>query len=85
MANPGERVRDATFTEDSLIVDLADGRSISVPLAWFPRLLYATSKERENWEIAGAGYGLHWPAHAAVHQSSDHNDCISISRSLRPE
>jgi hypothetical protein len=47
--------------EDKLIVDLADGRSISVPLAWFPRLLHATSMERENWEIAGAGYGLHWP------------------------
>lgn len=47
--------------EDKLIVDLADGRSISVPLAWFPRLLHASSMERENWEIAGAGYGLHWP------------------------
>jgi len=47
--------------EDKLIVDLADGRSISVPLAWFPRLLHATSMERENGEIAGAGYGLHWP------------------------
>jgi len=47
--------------EDKLIVDLADGRSISVPLAWFPRLLHASSTERENWEIAGAGYGLHWP------------------------
>jgi hypothetical protein len=47
--------------EDKLIVDLADGRSISVPLAWFPRLLHASSMERENWEIAGPGYGLHWP------------------------
>ena len=44
-----------------LIVDLADGRSISVPLAWFPRLLHATSQERDNWEVAGAGYGIHWP------------------------
>lgn len=55
MANPGARVRDATLTEDRLIVVLADGRSISVPMAWFPRLLHAISKDRENWEIAGAG------------------------------
>ena len=47
--------------KDKLIVDLADGQSISVPLAWFPRLLHASSMERENWGIAGAGYGLHWP------------------------
>jgi hypothetical protein len=61
MANPGEQVTDVALTEDRLIVDLADGRSISVPLAWFPRLLHATSQARENWEIAGAGYGIHWP------------------------
>ena len=61
MANPGERVADVVFTEDRLTVDLADGRSISAPLAWFPRLLHATSQQRENWEIAGAGFGLHWP------------------------
>ena len=61
MANPGEQVTDVALTKDRLIVDLADGRSISVPLAWFPRLLHATSQERKNWEIAGAGYGIHWP------------------------
>ena len=61
MANPGERVADVVWTEDRLAGDLADGRSISVPLAWFPRLLHATSQQRENWEIAGAGFGLHWP------------------------
>jgi hypothetical protein len=61
MANPGEQVTDVALTEDRLIGDLADGRSISVPLAWFPRLLHATSQARENWEIAGAGYGIHWP------------------------
>ena len=43
------------------MVDLADGRSISVPLAWYPRLLHATPIERENWQIAGAGSGIHWP------------------------
>jgi len=61
MANSGERVTDVACTEDKLIVDLADGRSISVPLAWYPRLLHATPRERDNWEIAGAGFGIHWP------------------------
>jgi hypothetical protein len=61
MANPGEQVTDVALTEDRLIVGMADGRSISVPLAWFPRLLHATSQDRNNWEIAGAGYGIHWP------------------------
>ena len=61
MANPGEQVTDVALTADRLIVDLADGRSISVPLAWSPRLLHATCQERDNWEIAGAGFGIHWP------------------------
>ncbi len=56
-----ERVRDLRFTEDSLIVDLMDGRSISVPLVWYPRLLNATEAQRSNWQISGAGYGIHWP------------------------
>jgi hypothetical protein len=38
-----------------------DGRTISVPLAWYPRLLHATSEQRTHWEKAGAGYGIHWP------------------------
>jgi hypothetical protein len=61
MANPGERVIEVSCTEDKLTVELADGRSISVPLAWYPRLLHATPVERDNWEIAGAGFGIHWP------------------------
>ncbi len=61
MANSGERVTDVACTEDMLIVDLADGRSISVPLAWYPRLLHATPQERDNWDIVGAGFGIHWP------------------------
>ena len=61
MGNPGERVIEVACTEDKLIVDLADGRSISVPLAWYPRLLHATPLERDNWQIAGAGFGIHWP------------------------
>ncbi len=59
--NAGERVRDIHITEDSLAVDLADGRTIIVPLAWFPRLLSATPEQLSHWRIAGAGYGIHWP------------------------
>lgn len=57
-----ERVLDVRFDEASLIVDLMDGRTISVPLAWYPRLLHATVEQRAHWEKAGAGYGIHWPA-----------------------
>jgi hypothetical protein len=56
-----ERVEAVYFTRDSLIVDLMDGRSISVPLAWYPRLQKATPKERAHWEICGGGHGIHWP------------------------
>ncbi len=49
------------MTEVRLIADLADGRSISVPLTWFPRVLNALSKERKTGRLLGAGYGLHWP------------------------
>lgn len=56
-----ERVEAVYFTRDSLVVDLRDGRSISVPLAWYPRLLKATIKQRSLWEICGGGYGIHWP------------------------
>jgi len=58
---PGERVKNVHFSEDSLSVDLVDGRTISVPLAWYPRLLHATPQQRANWQIAGGGYGIHWP------------------------
>jgi uncharacterized protein DUF2442 len=58
---PGERVKGVRFTEDVLIVDLLDGRTISVPLAWYPRLLSATPAQRENWRLAGGGFGIHWP------------------------
>lgn len=58
---PGEHVRDVRCDEDTLSVDLTDGRTITVPLAWFPRLLHATPEQRANWEIARAGFGIHWP------------------------
>jgi hypothetical protein len=57
----GERVKDVRLTEDTLSVDLLDGRTITVPLAWYPRLLHATPEQRENWEVAGGGFGVHWP------------------------
>ena len=57
----GEAVRDVHFSDDTLSVDLADGRTITVPLVWYPRLLQATPAQRVNWEIVGAGYGIHWP------------------------
>lgn len=50
---PGEQVKDVHFTEDTLSVDLLDGRTITVPLVWFPRLLKATLKQRKNWKICG--------------------------------
>lgn len=54
-------VVDARIEDCSLVVSLADGRVISAPLAWFPRLLHATPEQRANWRIAGGGFGLHWP------------------------
>jgi hypothetical protein len=56
-----ERVREVSFSEDSFTVELMDGRAITTPLAWFPRLLHASAEQRQNWEISGAGYGIHWP------------------------
>ena len=55
-----ERVADVEVSDDELSVRLRDGRRISVPLVWYPRLLRATEEQRTRWEIAGAGYGIHW-------------------------
>jgi hypothetical protein len=49
-----------SLTDDKLIVDLADGRSISVPLVWYPRLMYASPAERQNWQLLGDGYAIEW-------------------------
>lgn len=51
---------DVTVSDDTLCVDLSDGRSISVPLAWYPRLLRATPAERKRWRLIGRGFGIHW-------------------------
>lgn len=52
---------DVTVTEDTLTVELSDGRTIAVPLAWYPRLIHATKKKRGNWRLIGKGQGIHWP------------------------
>lgn len=55
------RAQQATVSEDSLTIDLVDGRTITVPLVWYPRLWYGTPKERGNFEIIGDGTLIHWP------------------------
>ena len=59
---PAARAADVSFTEDALVVRLRDGRVLSIPLAWFPRLRDATNEQRSSWELTGDGIGLHWPA-----------------------
>ncbi len=56
-----ERVVDVKFTKETLSVALRDGRTITVPLAWYPRLFNGTPAQRKNWQVAGGGYGIHWP------------------------
>jgi hypothetical protein len=53
--------RDIRFTKNAIHVVLADGREVSAPLQWFPRLLHATAKQRAKWELIGDGIGIHWP------------------------
>ncbi|PKB68227.1 MAG: hypothetical protein BZY81_02630 [SAR202 cluster bacterium Io17-Chloro-G4] len=55
------RAHGVEIDQDSLKVDLVDGRSVSVPLAWYPRLVHGTHEQRINWRLIGAGEGLHWP------------------------
>ena len=57
----GEKIKAVRVDEDSLTVDLADGRTLSTPLAWYPRLLHATLEQRNNFKISHAGFGIHWP------------------------
>lgn len=55
------KAQHLTISKDTLEVDLQDGRTISVPIAWYPRLMYGTSEERKNWRLIGQGDGIHWP------------------------
>ncbi|HME27556.1 MAG TPA: DUF2442 domain-containing protein [Acetobacteraceae bacterium] len=58
---PDTRVRSVGVTEHELVVGLMDGRTISLPLAWSPRLSAGSPEQRARWEICGGGYGIHWP------------------------
>jgi hypothetical protein len=66
MSFSGTEIREAlaqgvTASDEALTVDLADGRTIAVPLAWFPRLAHGSPTERSNWRLIGGGGGIHWP------------------------
>ena len=66
MSTSGTELRDAlaqsaSVSEDALVAELADGRTITVPLAWFPRLAHGTAAERANWRLIAGGEGIHWP------------------------
>lgn len=66
MSTSGTELREALahsvgVSDDALVVDLADGRTITVPLAWFPRLAHGTATERSNWRLMARGEGIHWP------------------------
>ena len=55
------KAMNVVVTDDTLTVDLEDGRTISVPIGWYPRLAYGTPEEQNNFELSGAGRGIHWP------------------------
>lgn len=55
------KIVSVTISDDTLAVDLEDGRTIAVPIGWYPRLAYGTAAERAKFRISGAGYGIHWP------------------------
>ena len=58
---PNARARSVEFVADAFVVHLEDGRSLSVPLEWFPRLRDATPEQRSRWELIGPGFGIRWP------------------------
>jgi hypothetical protein len=55
------RIVAVNVSDDTLSIDLEDGRSIAVPIGWYPRLAHGTTEERATFQISGAGYGIHWP------------------------
>jgi hypothetical protein len=58
----GARAIDVEVTQDELTVELEDGRTLAVPLVWYPRLLHASKEERSRWRLIGRGVGIHWPS-----------------------
>ena len=59
--NSDTRIKSVDFNNDMIVVYIMDGRIISVPLIYYPRLFNATNEQRKNWKISGGGYGIHWP------------------------
>ncbi len=74
-------VLHVSITDDALIAELADGRTVSMPLAWYPRLLHGSAAERQNWRLIGSGESLHWPDLDAVSPSTFGED-ISVENIL---
>ena len=70
---------ELSFTSDTLCVRLADGREVSAPLAWFPRLQQATSKQRQRWRLIGGGIGIHWDA---VDEDISAEACVALELDL---
>lgn len=58
---PTALAQQVTVTDDALVVDLVDGRTVTVPLSWYPRLAHGTREERAHWRLIGRGEGIHWP------------------------
>jgi hypothetical protein len=61
MVNTGSLVMNVDSMDDVLVVEFDDGRSISFPLVWYPRLLHASQEDRDDWQVAGGDFGIHWP------------------------
>ena len=57
----GERISGVRVSDDSLTIDLLDGRTVTVPLAWYPRLVHGSPEDRRSWRLIGRGEGIHWP------------------------
>ncbi|RNC76709.1 DUF2442 domain-containing protein [Piscirickettsiaceae bacterium NZ-RLO2] len=74
--NIDTRIKQVTVNDEFLTVSLIDGRIISTPIAWYPSLFNADKKQRENWDLAGGGYGIHWP---------DLDEDLSVDGMLRGE
>jgi hypothetical protein len=60
-SSPQALAQNVRVTNDTLVVDLADGRTVSVPIVWYPRLAHGSPAERAQWELIGRGHGIHWP------------------------
>jgi hypothetical protein len=83
---------NVAMTNDKLVVDLADGRSLVVPISWYPRLLHSTEAERRNWQLLGGGYAIEWPdldEHIGVeglvagHRSGESAESLGVWLALR--